>query len=144
MAQDEQAQWSGYAKPGPYKTQLQPEEENKFQSWVKQNKVPWQDSPTSDYDMRGYWKAQQSGQAHTEINPVDQKPHYPDTWKTPYHQTFSNESQYALPTAGRWKGQTFVPPVVGAPQGLPQVERYIPPELRRNSPMAEAFSKARK
>jgi len=108
----QQPQWTAYAKPGPYTTALSPEEERGFQSWVKANKIPWRDSPTSDYDMRGYWKAQQAGNAHaqTEINPVDHKPHYPDTWKTPYHKTFSSESQYALPTAGHWEGQRFVPP----------------------------------
>jgi hypothetical protein len=105
-------EWTAYAKPGPYITRLSPQEEAQFKTWVAQNKIPWQDSPTSDYDMRGYWKALVSGnpRARTEINPVDQKPHYPDTWKTPYHKTFSRESEYALPTAGHWEGQTFVPP----------------------------------
>lgn len=106
------AQWKDYAKPGPYTTKLAPEEETKFQNWVRQNKVPWRDSPTSDYDMRGYWKAQQSGDkgARTSVDSLDKKPHYPDTWKTPYHKTFSNESQYALPTAGHWEGEKFVAP----------------------------------
>ncbi len=104
--------WSAYAKPGSYTTKLAPDEESKFQSWVKTNKVPWQDTPTADYDMRGYWKAQVGGDknARTAINPVDHRLHYPDTWKTPYHQTFSRESQYALPTAGHWEGQKFIPP----------------------------------
>src|ERR1700678_904319 len=94
------AQWQSVAKPGPYTTTLSPLEEQQFKVWVAQNKIPWQDSPTSDYDMRGYWKAQQAGDkdARTEINPVDKKPHYPDTYKTPYHKTFSRESKYALPT----------------------------------------------
>jgi hypothetical protein len=100
-----------YAKPGPYTTALAPDDEQRFQQWVKSNKVPWQDSPKADYDMRGYWKAQQGGDAdaHTEVNPVDHKPHYPDTWKTPYHKSFSNESMYATPDAPHWEGQNLVP-----------------------------------
>src|SRR5579859_4059529 len=105
-------QWAEYAKPGPYTTTLAPEEENKFQEWVHENHIPWQDTTTADYDMRGYWKSKTEGNpdAHTAIDPVDKRPHYPDTWKTPYHKTFSNQSQYALPTAGHWEGETFVPP----------------------------------
>lgn len=109
------AKWADYAKPGPYVTPLEPAEEAKFEKWVKDNKIPWKDSPNSDYDMRGYWKAMVAGDkyAHTEINKQDHKPHYPDTWKTPYHKTFSNESQYALPNAGHWEGDTFIPPKEG-------------------------------
>jgi len=109
---DGDAQWSAYAKPGPYTTTLPQQDEQQFKSWVKNNNIPWRDSPQSDYDMRGYWKAQVSGDssAHTEVNPVDHKPHYPDTYKTPYHKTFSNESKYALPTAGHWEGQRFIAP----------------------------------
>jgi hypothetical protein len=119
---DTSPQWGAYAKPGSYTTPLAPQEEAQFEQWVKTNKIPWQDSPTSDYDMRGYWKAQQAGnqRAKTEINPLDKKPHYPDTWKTPYHKTFSRESQYALPTAGHWEGQTFVPPEKNEQQFTPQ------------------------
>jgi hypothetical protein len=29
------------------------------ESWIKANKVPFDDSPTSDYDMRGFWKSAQ-------------------------------------------------------------------------------------
>ncbi len=34
--------------------------------------------------------------------------HFPDTYKTPYHKTFSNESIYALPTAPHWEGDQLV------------------------------------
>ena len=93
-----------YAKPGPYKTNLSPQEEQKFQQWVTANKVPWQDTPTADYDMRGYYKAMVSGDqnAKQSKNPNDNRMHFPDIWKTPYHKSFSNESRYALPTAPRW------------------------------------------
>ena len=115
------AKWANYAKPGGYTTNLSPDEEAQFQNWVSSTKVPWQDSPTSDYDMRGYWKAQQAGDANakTQINAVDNKPHYPDTYKTPFHNTFSNESQYALPTAGHWQGQNFISPATPDPSWEP-------------------------
>lgn len=113
------AQWASVAKPGPYTTTLAPAEEQQFKSWVNTNKVPWQDSPTADYDMRGFWKGLQSGDptARTAINSVDNQIHYPDKWKTPYHQTFSNESQYATPNAGHWQGETFVPPATQSTAG---------------------------
>jgi hypothetical protein len=31
--------------------------------------------------------------------------HYPDFWKTPMHETFSNESQWAPVTAPAWNAQ---------------------------------------
>jgi hypothetical protein len=96
-----------YAKPGPYFTSLSPNDESQFQSWLQNNQhIPaianWRDTSTSDYDMRGFWKANQGSLASTSINPNDQEVHFPDTWKTPYHQSFSNESQYATPDAPRW------------------------------------------
>jgi hypothetical protein len=96
-------QWQ-YAKPGSYTTQLSPADEQSFQQWVAQNKVPWQDSPTADYDMRGYYKALVSGDptARQSLNSNDGLMHFPDTWKTPYHSSFSNESMYATPDAPRW------------------------------------------
>ena len=108
QSQQDRPKWAEFAKPGPYKTELPPQDEQKFQSWVKQNKIPFEnDTETSDYDMRGFWKAQQAGdpEAKRAANL-----HFPDTYKTPYHETFSNESKYALPSAGHWEGDTFVPP----------------------------------
>jgi hypothetical protein len=87
------------AKPGSYTTKLAPNEEPRFQQWVKANRVPWQDTPDADYDMRGYWKAKFSG------DPIAKQAanlHFPDPWKTPYHHTFSNESKYATADAPRW------------------------------------------
>lgn len=91
-----------YAKPGPYVTKLAPEQEQSFEAWVKQNNVPWQDSPTSDYDMRGYYQAMLAGNAGESLNNNDGKMHFPDTWKTPYHQSFSRESEYATDGAPSW------------------------------------------
>lgn len=94
-----------HAKPGPYKTELNPNEEQQFQEWVKTNSVPYEDSPNPDYDMRGYWKALISGDPRAR---QAENKHFPDTWKTPYHKSFSNESMYALPTAPTWKGNKLV------------------------------------
>lgn len=98
------------AKPGPYTTSLPPDQEHGFQSWVKQNKVPWQDTHDADYDMRGYYKALQSGDATAKqkLSGFDGKMHFPDTYKTPYHKTFSNESMYATPDAPHWDGERLI------------------------------------
>lgn len=100
-----------FAQPGPWATALSPMEEQQFQSWVKTNKVPFNPTEkTPDYDMRGYWKDVASkGKTDTAINPVDKKLHFPDTYKTPYHQSFSAESKYATPNNPfKWKGETLM------------------------------------
>jgi hypothetical protein len=93
-----------YARPGPYSTPLSGDEESKFQGWIKDNNVPFEDDgPKSNYDMRGYWKDIASkGKSETSINPNDNQMHFPDTYKTPYHKTFSNESKYATSDAPHW------------------------------------------
>lgn len=99
-----------YAKPGNYNTDLgTPETEMKFQQWVKQNNIPFDvAAPVSDYDMRGFYKALQSGdpKAKEALNQNDNQIHFPDYWKTPYHKSFSNESQWADPKkAPKWNEQ---------------------------------------
>jgi len=116
------------AAPTPlYTTQLSPEEEQQFQGWASANKVPWQDTPNADYDMRGYWKAQQSGDpyARTAVNPDDHLPHYPDTYKTPLHRSFSNESQYAGPGTPHWEGNSLVPTNPPAINSLPNPKNAL-------------------
>lgn len=98
---------SAYALPPKsdgYQTKLAPGEEREFLDWVKQNKVPFDPSPEADYDMRGFWKGAKSGdpRASTSPNPNDNQMHYDDYWKTPYHESFSNESQWATPDAPEW------------------------------------------
>lgn len=92
---------SGVAKPGPYTTSLPMVEELKFQEWARKNNVPL----TQDYDMRGYWKALQSGNS---IATQAGNGHYPDVWKTPAHASFSNESIYATPNAPHWFGDRLM------------------------------------
>jgi hypothetical protein len=54
--------------------------------------------------MRGFWRGlmQENPHATSGTNPNDQQMHYSDYWKTPYHRSFSNESQYAAPNAPQW------------------------------------------
>lgn len=99
-----------YVRPGnhQYNTQLSPLDEMAFRSWVQNNGVPFNvDAPASDYDMRGFYSAlmRSDPRAMTAINQNDGQMHYPDYWKTPLHQSFSNESQWAVPMAPRWNDQ---------------------------------------
>jgi hypothetical protein len=91
-------------KPASYHTQLPPMVEQMFQSWVAQNKVPFDPGPKADYDMRGFYNGLITGdpRASNAIDPNDGRLHYPDHWKTPYHETFSNESQWARADAPMW------------------------------------------
>ncbi len=95
------------AKRGTYSTRLAPRDELNFQAWIWKNKIPFDlhwppDQSMQDYDMRGYWKALQSGDPIAVQSTENQ--HFPDKWKTPYHKTFSNQSMYASPDAPRWDG----------------------------------------
>ena len=101
-----------FSKPGPYRTELNPDEESAFRAWVEENKGgppsignfdPEDDK--ADYDLRGFWKGAVSGDKRAV---VADNGHIPDVWKTPYHHTFSNESVYATPDAPRWKGSQLV------------------------------------
>jgi hypothetical protein len=98
------------ARPGPYQTRLSFPEESEFMGWVQSNRVPYDAGPLADYDMRGFWKALKAGdpRAQQSYSPFDASMHFPDVWKTPYHQSFSNESIYALPTAPHWAGEKLV------------------------------------
>lgn len=98
-----------FVAPGQhaYNTPLPAPVEQQFRGWVDQNHVPFDpNASVSDYDMRGFWQALQSQdpRAMTGVNPNDGRLHYPDYWKTPYHRSFSAESQWAGPQAPRWNG----------------------------------------
>lgn len=87
-----------WAVPGPWHTQLHHHEERRFRRWVQRYKIP----VTKDYDMRGYFRAS-GGAPHTPGT------HFPDTYKTPYDTTFSNQSRYAKPgTPFVWKGNKLI------------------------------------
>jgi hypothetical protein len=93
----------------PYRnflTQLPQSQEGAFQRWVTQTGAPFDPSPMADYDMRGFYQALMSGHAPgTGINPNDNQLHFTDQFKTPYHESFSAESQYATPDAPQWNPQ---------------------------------------
>lgn len=100
----------GAAQPSPtYNTPLDPGTEQFFRQWLTQNKVPFDPDATApqDYDMRGFYQGLQQGnpKAAAAIDPNDSQLHYPDYWKTPLHQTFSNESQWAPSNAPAWNAQ---------------------------------------
>jgi hypothetical protein len=96
----------------PYETRLTPEAERRFQQWVADNDIPFDPGPKADYDMRGFWIASQSGdpRATTAVNRTDGQVHFPDTWKTPHHETFSDESEYAQPGAPAWRNNLLLAP----------------------------------
>jgi hypothetical protein len=83
----------------PYNTQLSPEQEILFRKW--KNQFAPNDSGI-DYDFRGAFL---SG-----LKPDANNGHWPDTYKKPNHQTFSNESKYAQmrpDIAGNWTGENY-------------------------------------
>jgi hypothetical protein len=107
MAPSENYNTSPYVRPIPstYNTPLPPLQEQMFRAWLQANSVPFDpNAKRSDYDMRGFFSALQQGdpRATSAIDPNDARMHYPDYWKTPLHQTFSNQSQFATPNAPAW------------------------------------------
>ena len=104
-----------YANPAwqQQMAQLTPEQEQVFRQWVASNNVPFNVADKyPDYDMRGYWLSLQSNPQAQQaaINPVTQSLHYPDTFKTPYHESFSSESQWATQGAPSWSDNKLVSP----------------------------------
>ena len=101
-----------WTKPGStYATRLATDDELAFRRWVAGNQVPFDpDASIADYDMRGFWKALQTKdpRAVSAVDPNDQRMHYPDYWKTPYHATFSRESQWATQRAPYWEDDKLV------------------------------------
>jgi hypothetical protein len=92
---------------GSINTPLSLADELQFRQWVASNKVPFDAAAAgpSDYDMRGYWRGLQNGNPMarpTEINANDGRPHFTDYYKTPLHQSFSADSQFAGPEAPQW------------------------------------------
>ena len=98
----------------PYKTNLTPQEEQQFLKWYKMvammNQLDFDpDHPDHHYDYRGFWK-NSSEQDRLTMSLYGPNKHFPDTYKTPLHPTFSNESIYsnAFTPGGHWEGETFV------------------------------------
>ena len=91
---------------------LPPEQEQAFMQWVQANNVPFNPNDKyPDYDMRGYYLSTlQGGAPQAAVNPATQSLHYPDTFKTPYHESFSSESQWAKEGAPSWQDNKLVSP----------------------------------
>lgn len=88
-------------------TPIPPGLEPAFKSWVRQNKISDLDNPNSHYDYRGAFLAG----VHSQINPTDSLPHWPDRFKQHGHPTFSVKSQYSHgpDDGGRWEGERYIP-----------------------------------
>lgn len=102
-----------YANPNWKVTSLPAEQEKAFQSWLLKNKVPFDlKDKYPDYDMRGFYAAlmKKDPKAASAINPTTGTMHYPDYWKTPYHESFSSESQWAAKGAPSWQDSKLVTP----------------------------------
>ncbi len=97
-----------------YRTQLTPSEEVEYQRYAKLNKAWRTNYPDSDYDERGQWKAMKQGVdpgGNWTSSPLlqlsgDGTMHGSDVWKTPFHNTLSNESKYAPPGAPAWNDKS--------------------------------------
>ena len=103
-------------KPTTFKTD---KEEEAFQIWVKSQAdkeaqtgtegmfTNYQhDDPFPDYDMRGFYKDLKANKprAVSSVNPQDGRVHGTDYYKTPYHESFSKQSQWATKAAPDWVG----------------------------------------
>lgn len=129
----------------PFRTQLKPADEAEFQAWLQAARIPYADTPTADYDMRGLFAGIRSGDkdAKTAVNKKDGKIHFPDKWKTPFHDSFSDRSIYAQPDAGApsWRGDLLVAPngrVVADERAPPFLAPVAPPNLSTPAGAREA------
>lgn len=106
-AEEQAAAKGGNTKSSKYDTALTKAEEAQYQKWRRGLPRPLQYE--GDYDLRGYWKDPNT----VKDNIVDGQ-HFTDQYKKPNHPTFSVESKYAVgedrKRAGRWDGDTFIPP----------------------------------
>jgi hypothetical protein len=92
-------------QPTPaYDTQLTPEKEAVYQAWLQQNGMTadngWAMTPQgagTDYNMRGFFD---------KYGAVDHKTgqHFTDEFKLPNHESFSDQSNYAVGPAGAHAG----------------------------------------
>lgn len=99
--------------PHPETTPLTPAQDRGFQRWLDASQIHDNDHPDSHYDYRGLFLALQG-----QPVPMTTDRHFPDTFKTHGHPTFSVESQYSR---GPWDGaswlgdQPIAPPMASHP-----------------------------
>lgn len=125
-------------KPADYTTQLNPDEQTAFNSWVADMRSKGAIHPNDnfqDYDMQGYWKNEVLN--NTNLAGGNAQAHFTDKYKMPNHATFSNESMYYntanSPYAGSWQGENFISPV-GDPQAEQAKNNAILNALGKMSP----------
>ncbi|PWT72278.1 MAG: hypothetical protein C5B60_09765 [Chloroflexi bacterium] len=53
----------------PFRTQLSPDDEIKFQQWTEANNIPTVFRPGHDFDLRGFWRAMMEGRTGTTFPP---------------------------------------------------------------------------
>ena len=100
----------------PFSQTLPPAQETAYRAWLskigytKERGFKIDNTYTgTNYDLRGFFK---------KYGPVDINvrggQHFTDEFKLPNHDTFSVESRFARGTnaqkAGRWEGDTYIPP----------------------------------
>jgi len=116
-----------------------------FQEWYSKNTLEGQRgepiSDKQDYDMYSYFKNTPKSELS---NP---NAHFPDLYKRPNHETFSNESLYSIPenTGGSWNGDQFIPMQGKADGGkinkyvtpLANLNNFYPPDSTTKLPVAE-------
>ena len=127
---------------GQYSTPLSREQEEKFQRWYQSyanmnGLDPNADAKEHYYDYRGFWR--ENGPAS---NAAIEKGHFPDTYKTPGHPTFSIESKYAKMApglAGTWneKGEWVAPPKMDKEE-VKMRQRYMESHFNDNVKDSEA------
>lgn len=73
-----------------------------YQKWYNDNNIAQIEN--NDYDFYSYYR-------NGNTQPHKQGDHFPDIYKLPNHETFSNESIYSVPEhpGGTWKGNTYIP-----------------------------------
>lgn len=115
-----------------FNTLLTDSQEAKFQEW-KAKYAP-KDSG-EDYDLRGAFKA--------GLTP-GKNGHWPDTFKKPNHETFSDESKYAAyGNAGHWEGDTYIPGVSVDPKVRDAVMARLDHEfIRQDKEKSQQHEKA--
>jgi hypothetical protein len=97
---------SAEASPDPsiFQTKLKEPQERMYKKWLNATKRDTGTDLNPDdpgYDMRGYWK---DIVASGQFKRMEKGQHFPDTYKTPFHPTFSHESKYATEDAPYWNG----------------------------------------
>lgn len=105
MAKGSDAQPIPESSHAEERTDLSADDEAQFQQWTSDNNLSDVDHPDSHYDYRGFWK-ETNGAPH----PPGAQMHFPDTYKTHGHPTFSVESKYSKgpQDGGRWEGDNFI------------------------------------